>query len=417
MVSRAIPFFAFLIYSVPLPGLAQSNDLWRTIALEAVLHHPAVQAAERTYRAERLKIGPLAAPSDPMVMAEWMNLPVGAASTSMRETQYSVTENFPFPVRLAMAGSRQALAAEAARWTVELRKRIVHRDAVRALLGLAFTERALEVGRERLAQYGMVESVVTSRYGVGKASQSEWARTKLMVAMARAELAMQEGERGESAAALLRLAPGAFGKSKQVFRFEALPLETVPPVNTLADRAAADFPELRMQQAMEGRMKSEKNLMGWEWAPDISLRGTLTQNEAGSANASVGIGMSVPIWFAFRQAPNAAAAGAMLEAETARTRDARAMVLEAVRMRHAAFTGANRALSVLLSSAAPQASQLVEVALKEYQVDRIGFTELLEALRSVSDTALEVARVRRILGEQAAEIRYYTGARLLDALP
>jgi outer membrane protein TolC len=417
MGTRSIAIIAFLLFPIPIQGLAQSNDLWRTIAIEAVLRHPAVQAAERTYRAERLKIGAHAAPADPMVMAEWMNLPVGGASMGMRETQYSVTENFPFPVRLAMAASRQAMAAEAARWTVELRKRIAYRDAVRALLGLAFTDRVLEVGRERLAQYGMVESVVTARYGVGKASQSEWARTKLMVAMARADLAMQEGDRGEWVAALSRLAPGALRVSNQVFRFETLPAETVPSVEALADRAAADFPELRMQQAMEGRMKAEKNLMGWEWAPDISLRGTLTQSEAGSANASVGIGLSVPIWFAFRQAPNAAAAGAMLEAESARTRDARAMVREAVRMRHASFTGANRALSVFLSSAAPQVAQMVEVALKEYQVDRIGFTELLEALKSVSDTALEIARARRVLGEQAVEIRYFTGMRLLEALP
>jgi len=416
MLPRSIYFYLFLVGLSPWMA-AQTNQPWQAFVDGAVAGHPAVQAAERAFRAETLKVAPQAVPADPMVMAEFMKLPLAGASARMRETQYSVTENFPFPARLAMAAARQSRAAEAARWTLELRKRLVHREAVRTLLGLAYYDRALEIGRERLAQYGLVESVVTARYGVGKATQSEWGRTKLMVAMARAELAMQEGERAELAATLRRLSPSNESTAAPALRFTARPLATIPALEELVAKAEASFPELRMQQAMESRMKAEKNLMGWEWAPDLSLRGTITQTEAGDMSATAGIGVSLPIWFAFRQAPNAAAASSMLEAEKARSRDTRAMVLEAVRMKHVAFTAANRALEILEQTASPQAAQVVEVALKEYQVDRIGFTELLEALKSVSDTSLEVARTRRVFGEQAEELRYYTGVRPLAELP
>lgn len=404
-----------LFFSMALAETGQ-NLPWADLAERAISNHPAVKAAERTYQAERLKIWSASSPSDPMVMVEWMNLPVGG-STAMRETQYGITQNFPFPVRLGLAGARQAQQAEAARWTLELRRALVRRDAVRALLALAYQDRSLEIARDELAQYGLVAAVVNSRYGIGKASQSEWGRVKLMVTMARAELAMREGEREESLAILERLLPNDNTLSNRIFRFEASALGELPPIKALLPKAHSNFPELRMQQAMEARMKNEERLMNWEWAPDLSFKATLTQTESGTSSASIGAGFSIPLWFAFRQVPNARAAKAMREAETARTADAKAMLTEGMRMRYAAFQGANRALAVLESSAAPQAAQIFEVALKEYQVDRIGFTELLEALKSVLDTGKEIARSRRQLGEASVDLHFYSGVRLISDLP
>jgi cobalt-zinc-cadmium efflux system outer membrane protein len=404
-----------LLFSLALAGTGQ-NLPWADLVERAITNHPAVKAAERNYRAERLKIWSASSPADPMVMVEWMNLPV-SGSTAMRETQYSVTENFPFPVRLGLAGARQAQQAEAVRWTFELRRALVRRDTVRTLLALAYQDRSLAIARDELAQYGLIEAVVNSRYGVGKASQSEWGRVKLMVAMAKAELAMREGEREEYLAALERLLPNDASLSNQMFRFEVSALSEIPPLQALLPKAQANFPELRMQQAMEARMKSEERLMNWEWAPDLSFKATLTQSESGTSSANIGAGFSLPLWFAFRQIPNVRVAKAMREAETARTADTKAMLSEGVKMRYAAFRAANRALSVLESSAAPQAAQIFEVALKEYQVDRIGFTELLEALKSVLDTANEIARSRRQLGEAAVDLHFYSGMRLLSDLP
>lgn len=405
-------FLASPAFSQPVNGVPPQ---WKEWVDSVVAGHPGVKAAAHVARAETLKIGPAGAPPDPMIMAEFMKLPVGG-SAPMRETEYSVTENVPFPARLAWASARQKQSAEAARFALEQKRRAVHREGVRALINLATASRILTVAHERLAQSRLMESVVISRYSANKASQSEWGRVKIMVAMAKAESLMAEGERGEAMVALGRLGPTNLGQEGMLV-WAPGPLNTVPTTDEVEKKSLSSFPEWRMQQAMELRMLAEKAMMHWEWAPDLTFKGSLTQAESGEANASVAVGLSVPLWFAFRQAPNARAANAMGLSETEKSRDTRAMVIESARMAATRFAAVNGALRVLLESAAPQADQVVEVALKEYQVDRISFSELIEALKAVNDTALEIAKARRLWGELAEEIRYLTGTPVATAMP
>lgn len=413
-------FLAGILAAFSSSAFSQSNGgvppQWKEWVDGAVASHPAVKAAAHTARAEALKIGPAGAPPDPMVMAEFMKLPLGSAAT-MRETEYSVTENIPFPVRLGWAAARQRQTAEAARFALEQKRRAVHRDGVRALLGLATATRMVAVANERLSQARLLESVIIARYGANKATQSEWGRVKIMVAMAKAESLMAEGDRSEALVVVGRLGPTNHLAIDRALLWSPTATAVVPGPETVEQGSLASFPEIGMQKAMESRMKAEKAMMGWDWAPDLTVKGTLTQSESGEANGSVGVGISVPIWFALRQAPNAQAAGAMALAEAEKSKDTRAMVAELARMAATRFMAVNGALRVLLESAAPQADQVVEVALKEYQVDRISFTELIEALKAVTDTSLEIAKTRRLWGELAEEIRYLTGSPAAPGMP
>ena len=232
-----------------------------------------------------------------------------------------------------------------------------------------------------------------------------------MKAMVQTEVLGMEAERARMIAELSAMLGGTI-LPETTFSYTLSPLTQIPSEKEILTMALANFPEIRMKEAMEHSAKAEREQMKLELVPDFTIKGALDFMAGGDKTYTLGISVPLPLFLSSKQIPSAKAAGLMSEGATREREETENMVTSEVQSRYTALKKANETLILYQSTIQRTSEQAFEVALKDYQVNRIGFSELIDSFQTFYDSSLALEKTKQLLVEQRVYLDYFTAEAL-----
>lgn len=398
----------------PAPGSADAEVGATVEALIAMARRLNPELAARTLEADAAaaRVRGADALPDPELVLEMENIrrarPSYAPSLDIKTYKLSLEQRFPLfklePKRRQAEADHRAARHEAAALELALVARVkaayaryhqvhVAADLTRTLLGIVRTV-------ERLAQ---------ARYGEGVVQQGDVVTASLERVELTNELTRLEAERHQSRAQInaLLARPGDAPLVERP-RPRPIPPEIALAPQPLLARALAVHPMLRVAEAKIDAADQGRVLADRSWIPDLALGIGVEREGTRWESYQAMVGLSLPLQTELRRSQQSEAA-AMAGAARHRLDNVRLEIERDLRQALASLQAARSVSKVLSGTALPQARIGVDTAIKGYEVGVTDFLSVLESVRRLQRTQIELARVDYDMQIMLAEIERLIG--------
>jgi outer membrane protein TolC len=356
---------------------------------EAREKNPEIRSARAQAHADEAGIGVAAALDDPMLMAQFWNMPV---DLSMVPVMVNVTQSLPLGGKRAARRAEATAMADASRASVATRARDIEAAVERAYFDLFLADRARAVDAEIAGTLRALVAAATARLGAGRGEEAEVLRAQSEELKVRSDGEAASARRAAAVAklvALLDRAPGTdFGPTS-----EPGLLPEVPSAEALRERALQDRPELKSAGADTRVAEARLRLADALSVPDLGLSvGEMHVFRGAGSPADflfLGVQGNLPLFGGKNHARvEAARAGALAMREAARAVEAR-IVAELADAR--AEVVAEQHQMELHHRLIPLSQQAVASALASYASGRGSFTMVLDSERDLQMHELDLA--------------------------
>jgi len=364
--------------SVPSTG----QSVLASLVADLEQRNPELAASRREIDMRVARIAPAGAPPDPTVSVGYMSgflrppfFPSAGTPDAFR--QVGVTQELPYPGKLALRSRVAATEADTARWSYEDTRARLIAGLKSAYVEYVLVSRTLEIVERNKSALEHFRGIAEARFTVGKASQQDVLRAQLELSILLERVAALERDRVMLQADINRL----------VYRSPESPVpvgdlvepQAVPPtVEALQAQAAERYPALKRDEQQINRGQQALALARKELRPDFGITFT-TQKTVGGMPWMYGVDfmVKVPIFWQRKQRPMIAEAAASLEGAN-RMRDSTLSEATArVTQEFAAMTTSRRLMELYSDSVLPQARLVLESATAAYEVGSVDFLTLL----------------------------------------
>jgi outer membrane protein, heavy metal efflux system len=412
---------AALLTAGGLVNTANSAELGEDV--QSLLEHarsqnPELAAMRAEGEAAAQRVQPAGALPDPVLRVEMMNVNnygndagFNLLPSKVGETKYTLMQMLPAWGKrdlrrdVAAADVQQAAARTSAVWT-ELAMKI--KTSYARYYQAAGTER---LTREILDLMSRVEQIAQARYSGGLVPQQDPIRAQIEQTSMRSELIMIESEKRQARArlnALLARDAGAPLAEPQALR--PLPAAGALDVNALAQRARANNPLVRAEEARILGAEKTRELTRRNRYPDVSVG--ISPSQMGSRITTWGlmVEVSIPLQQTTRRSQEAESESMVIAARSRSQALAHQLVGD-LGENLASLEAARNTEVLLASRSLPQSELSLRSALAAYENGKLDFTALLEAQRQIRKTRqdrlkaqveaqVRLAEIERIVGEE-----------------
>ena len=405
----------FLGFLLAVPAFAAADTPEARLELPEVLravhdHDPRIASARANARAADADALAAYAWAPPQLGLQWFGPGAGLPSLSQSsQQQWTLTQELPFFGRTWAQGRVASHQAEAGAADADATEQAEYRDARIAFYSLGGAEFLLK----------SLDAVSQATHEMARLSgrRAGFGQLDRMGQFMDTMLAMEDS--GVEA-----LKPGALQQRRTaeaaIRRLMGLdPLQTLPPASLSVDRLLAEeipgidaclkqaeerSPRIREARANLAAAEASRGLAVSGWLPDLTVQGSLTEDDAGMRQGGAMVGIGLPwLWF-WRQSGQAAAAKAMedkarRDLETARL-ELREQVVTSVEGLHAA----SDSLRITWTRTYPQASRGLELARTGFRTTALGASEILMAVQDYRSTEENLAGLIAQWGEAQATL-------------
>lgn len=359
------------------------------LLVEADQKSPSLRAAREQIAVAESKIAQVSSLSDPQLSLSLLNYPINNLKSSqipMTGNEVRLSQLFPFPGKLAAKGE---IATQKSRWfaaayqdaRLQVRQRV--KDAWYRLL---YQRKAIDLTNRNLKILDDFIRLTETRYEVGKGLQQNVLKAQLQRSKQLDKLLSLEQQQEATLAELNSL----------VGRDTDQPLETQEKLEESAN--VYDLHELRRQAeqnrpmfaaftALTDQYKAQRGLAKLDYRPDFKLwAGYRWRDDAlpdgGTDFVSTGISFNLPVRRARRAAAVAEADSSLRMAYRQRDNFHDQVWLD-IHSALTRFERATRLAELYKNGIIPQADQTFQATLSAYQVDKVDFLDLLDALMTL----------------------------------
>ena len=362
------------------------------------------------------RIRPAGAPPDPTISTGYMSgflrppfFP--SATTPDGFWQFGVTQEIPYPGKLAAKSAIASTAAERARWSVELTRVELVAALKAAYADLELAERSLAILDGTRGVIEQARSHAETRFRVGRGPQQDVLRAQLEISMLIERRTMLLRDRRTALAAV----NAVLGRPPDT-ELSTVPVsfDPPPPIAELQRLANTHNPQARRDDQQIASGQAALTLARKEIRPDFAISVT-TQRKVGGMPWMYGVDLTatVPIFWQRKQRPMVAEATAMLGAARD-MREATRVQADAELAIAAADAGAAIDLMTLYAdSILPQARLALESAMASYQTGAVDFLTLLANVTSVLTYDLASQQQHALHLKALARIEPLTGLSLI----
>ncbi len=356
---------------------------------EALEANPGLKGADERWRMAATRVAQVSSLEDPQLSVGLLNYPVDsfdADEAPMTGNEIRLVQKFPFPGKL---GAKGELAEQQAEWFRHLsaENRLQVEKGVRdAYWRLAFQDRAIEITEQTVRVFDDLIRFVETRYQVGQAVQQDVLKAQVQ----RSRLTERLVNLYQGRESILAELNGLLGReaSRRLEPEAGDPaIGASPGAAELEKAAETSRPLLKAYRSLLNRYQAQKEVARLDYLPDISLWAgyRFRDNDlvdGGTDFASVGMTVNLPVYRARRAAAVAEAdsGGRMAHAQYLDVRNGvNARIQDAL-----SRLDGSRQLEVLYRSGIiPQASQAYRAALAAYQVGKVDYLSVQDALLSL----------------------------------
>ena len=378
------------------PLHAETLDQLVNLALSNNSDLAAARARWQQVAYQAPQVGSLPDPELSFTFSSYPNDTLASDETPMTGNELRLAQKFPFPGKLS---GRADLSREQARW-FEAVYRDQHYQVARkvkdAWYRLNYNQQAVKVTERNLALVDDIIRLTEVRYETGSGLQQDVLKAQVKKSQFMERLISLRQQRAVIQSELNRLTNRTSETSYQ------LPgnLEPVKIEKSLADfqRAATeDRPMNNAYQSLISRYRYQGQLADLDDYPDVTLFASWRYRDndlpdGGTDFISAGVSINLPVYREKRRAAKAEAQEAVYMAER-QAQEFRNAVVEAVRNAYARMEETGQQAELYRKGIIPQTSQGFQSALGSYQVGKLEFISLLDALMTTYQAEMDYYRV------------------------
>jgi cobalt-zinc-cadmium efflux system outer membrane protein len=379
----------------PLPPAAllasglDSDPVLAGLERDTLARRPELARARFRAVAERERVPQAAALPDPTLTAGLQNDDFRRLEVGKMETSYylvMLTQGIPFPGKLGLAREAASLAADAVQSEVSRAELSTEAEVRRGYVGLLRARGNLELLGRLEILWRQAEAVARSRYEVGQGSQADLLRAQLERTRLEQQRHDLEAAARTAVQGLNRLRGHPLDEPLEATpALDGLRLPEPPAFDALMRDARERSPELHA-----ARLSSERADVGHELArrslwPDFTLSaGVMPRGGSFPPLFNVSVGITLPVYAASRQLPAMDEGAARASAEHAAEGELQELLSLRTRERLERLGAAVRTAELYRTRLLVQSEAAVQSAVAQYQVGKVPFAAVLEALAGLS---------------------------------
>lgn len=356
------------------------NDL----VTEALEQNPEIKAMQRGFDMMRARVPQAKALPEPMLSYGYAgNAPLPPFDiqkgdpTSARTL--SVTQELPFPGKLAIKGKMANVAAEAEWWNYEQVRLNIVAEVKDAYYDLYYIQKAIETISRNQELLEKFAKIAEASYSVGKGIQQDVLKAQVEVSKLVDQLTVLE-QRKQTAEArinslLFRDPETPVGRPEEI-----QPRDFTYSLTDLRETALTNYPLLKAQRRRIDREQYGVELAQKEFYPDFNVGFTYFNRPGLPEMYAVNVGVKIPLYFWQKQRPAVAEAAAGAATEKLRLENATTLLFFRIKDRYLAATTAQRLVKLYGTTIIPQSSLSLESAISGYEVGKVDFLTLLDNL-------------------------------------
>lgn len=354
------------------------------IALE---RNPSIKSAAERFQAQRARTPQARSLPDPMVSGGWMGNITPFSVQHGDPSSYrglTVSQDLPYPGKLALRGKIADRRAEAGRWEYEQTERQVVVEVKAAYYNYFYDTEAIAITTKNEDLMQKLENIAEARYRVGKGIQQDVLRAQIEVTRIDQKLIMLHQEEHTAQARLNTL----------LYRDPESPLPAPAPVkpadfrDTLEDLyalAQANDPGLERDRRMIESNQDSVKLAQKAYDPDFRVAYSYQQRPDMADMHGVMFGINIPVFFRTKQREGVIEASHELNAARREFDDRRTAVNFEIKQQYLAATAARDLMNLYSKAIVPQSSLALESSMASYEVGKVDFLSMLDNFVYVLD--------------------------------
>lgn len=352
---------------------------------QALARRPELAAARAAIRAEHEQVAQVGALPDPTLTFGIQNDGFGAIQIGRMQTSFlavSASQTLPWPGKRGLRADVASLDAGRAEAALRRARLSIRADVERAYVDLLLARDQLALLARLEALWSKSEALARVRYEAGEGAQADVLRAQLEWQRLRQRRFALEADERRALVAVNRLRGEPLAAAVPTpQRLADLPDPPVPDPGRAVAFAESESPELEQarlagQQAGRGVALARRE----RW-PDVTLTaGIMPRWGDFETMWQASVGLSLPLWAARKQSRALAEYQARGEAARGTVDGVRALLHQRVHERLAAMRALVETNGVYRAGLLVQSEATVTSTLAQYQVGRLGFASVLEAL-------------------------------------
>lgn len=389
--------------SLALPDLIQ----------EALARNPELVAARKQWEAATNRIAQARSLDDPTLSVHLWNFPQNFNVMQTQNTIFGLSQNLPFPGKLALKGEIASRSAEMTEQALRAKERELVARLKGAYYDLFLAHKTIQIHHEQADLLRQFIEIANAKFRAGKGSQADALKAQVELSLLHRQLPVLEQSR-ETAAALLNTI-----LDRELRSPFAIPQE--PPLMSL-DTATDDLhrlalngrPELKAAELAIRQSEQSRALAQRQYYPDFNVMFQRFQNFQANDGFGAYVAMTVPFSFWTKSKYDAGVQEAAASVAAAQAQQHRLENLTRFQVNDllAKLRASEQVARLYHTTILPQAVQNLEAARAGYRAGTGGFLDLIDTQRAWRGFQQEYYRALVERANRLAELEQVIGTDL-----
>ena len=392
---------------------AQPSLVLPDLISEALARNPELAAARKQWEAATNRIAQARSLDDPTLSVHLWNFPQTFNVTRADNSIFGLSQNFPFPGKLALKGEVAIRSAEMTEQALHGKERELVVRLKQAYYDLFLAHKAIQIHHEQVELLRQFVEIATAKFRTGKGSQADVLKAQVELSVLHQQRPVLE-QRRETAAALLNtlldrdpLSPLGLPQEPTLRSLNA----TIDDLHSLALGARPELKaaELAVQQSEQSRALAQR-----QYYPDFNVQFQRFQNFQANDGFGAYVAMTIPFSFWTKPKYDAGVQEAAASVAAARAQQHQLENLTRFQVNDllAKVRASEQVARLYHTTILPQAVQNLEAARAGYRVGTGGFLDLIDTQRAWRGFQHEYYRALVEREHRLAELEQVIGADL-----
>ena len=380
---------------------------------EVLARNPELVAVRKQWEAATNRITQARSLDDPILSVQLWNVPQPFKATQADNTIFGLSQNLPFPGKLALKGDVASRSAEMSEQSVRAKERELVARLKQAYYDLFLAQKAVLIHHEQVELLRQFVAIANAKFRGGMGSQADVLKAQVELSLLFQHLPVLE-QRRKTAAAMLNTLLDRDTSSPLGLAQEPSQLPINQPLDDLHSFALNDRPELKAAELDVQRSEQSRALAQRQYYPDFNVAFQRFQNYQANDGFGAYVAMSIP--FTFWTKPKYDAGVQEAEAAVAAAQAQQHTLENLTRFQIDDLLAKLRAIdqvaTLYRTTILPQAEQSLESARVGYRAGKGGFLDLIDTQRAWRGFQLEYFKALVDRQHRLAELEQVVGITL-----
>jgi outer membrane protein, heavy metal efflux system len=357
---------------------------------EVLARNPELVATRKQWEAATNRIVQARSLDDPFVSVDLFNVPNTFNVTQTQNSIFGLTQNLPFPGKLALKGNVASRSADMTEQAIRAKERELVARLKQSYYDLFLAQKSVQIHHQQIDLLKQFFEIANAKFRTGKGSQVDVLKAQVELSLLHQRLPVLK-QRLQTVEAMLNTLRDRGPASPLGMAQEPIQLPLEESLDDLHRLALSDRPELKAAELDVQRSEQSRALAQRQYYPDFNVSFRRFQNFQANDGFGAYVAMSLP--FAFWTKPKYDAGVQEAEAAVAGARAQQHTLENLTRFQIndllAKLRATDQVATLYRTTILPQAEQSLESARVGYRAGKAGFLDLIDTQRAWRGFQLE----------------------------